>query len=84
MTNGHSVPLEMDPSDTILDVKKQIKDHEQVEPELQKLLFRDEEMTDDRTLESIQTIAGSHFFALVNKERMHIDVDMQFCGKQSS
>lgn len=53
MTNGHSVPLEMDPQNTVLDVKKQIKDHEGIEPDLQKLLFRDEEVFDDQTLESI-------------------------------
>lgn len=53
MTNGHSVPLEMDPQNTVLDVKKQVQEHENIDPSLQKLLFKDEEVTDEMTLESV-------------------------------
>lgn len=39
-------------------------------------MFRDDEVTDDQTLESISKIAGSNCFALEAHEKVHIDCKM--------
>jgi len=45
--SGHTVPIEMDSSATILDVKKDLQVKEGIDQAVIRLLFRDDEVTDD-------------------------------------
>lgn len=76
MMSGHTVPIEMESSATILDVKKDLQAKEGVDQAVLKLLFRDQEVTDDQTLEAVSKIAGSNYFALNAHEKVHIDTTM--------
>jgi len=53
MMKGNTVPLEMETNATILDVKNEIQMRENIDASLLKLLFRDDELTDEMTLDKV-------------------------------
>lgn len=47
MMKGNTVALEMEPENVILDVKKSLQDSQKIDQQLLKLLFKDQEVTDE-------------------------------------
>lgn len=76
MMSGHTIPIEMDSSATILDVKKDLQAKEGVDQAVIKLLFRDQEVTDAQTIGEVSKLAGSNFYSLQAHEKVHLDTTM--------
>jgi len=76
MPNGDVVQLDMEPTDTVFNVKEHLQEKEGIEAKLLKLLFKDQELTDDSNLAGVADVAGSNFFTLNAKEKMQMQVTM--------
>lgn len=54
MLSGRSITMEVDPQDTVLNIKAKIQDKEGVRPEDQRLLFKGKQLEDECTVDDYQ------------------------------
>lgn len=76
MPNGDIVQLDMEPTDTVWNVKEHLQEKEGIEAKLLKVFFKDQELTDDSNLAGVVDVAGSNFFTLNAKEKIQMQVTM--------
>lgn len=74
MWTGETVPLDMEPQNTIVDVKRKVSEKKGVDAQLLRIIYKDEELADEQSLESIQTKAGSNYFILAAKQKMQVNL----------
>jgi len=76
MMKGNVVNLDLETTDSILDVKKQLNRKEGINKALLKLLYKDFEFTDEMSLQDVKAKACSNQVNLLARERMHMNVQM--------
>jgi len=74
MWTGETVPLDMEPSNAVLDVKRKVSEKKGVDASLLRILYKGEELPDEQTLESIQMKAGTNYFVLAAKQKMQVNL----------
>lgn len=74
--SNNNVKLEMETTDTNLDVAKKIGAKENLYKYLVKLMYKGDDLPYDQCLEVLKKKAGSNIVDLVAKERMHVHVEM--------
>ena len=75
---GGEIPLEVQPSDTIRIVKKKLQDKEGIRTDLQRLVFQNESLQNDRTLSNygigeqsvLHLVLRKYFSAIMCRRRM--------------
>lgn len=76
MPKGDAVQLDMETTDSIFEVKKNLMRKTLMDKTLMKILFKGDEFIDDQTLQAIKIKAISNQVNLVCKERIYMDVKM--------
>lgn len=59
MLSGRSITMEVDPQDTIANIKAKVQDREGVRPDHQRLLYQGKQLEDEYTLDDYQIVKNS-------------------------
>lgn len=76
MMKGNHVKIDMETTDTVLDVKKSLTKTEHVAHDVIQLFLKGKEIYDHNSLEKIKDKADSNDINLEVKERININVNM--------
>lgn len=74
MWTGETEALDMEPTATVLDVKKKVSVNKGVDASLLRIIYKSDEMPDEKSLESIQQQAGSNYYVLACKQKMIVNL----------
>lgn len=65
LLNGRILPLEMEPTDKIIDIKAKLEETEGITPQQQRLVFGGRQLQDEKTLQELNIQAGTQINLLL-------------------